>query len=458
MESSRFLQISPEILLEYTYTDQANPTVFNTSSYPIEIMRDDHTRGTYLFNSDSVINTMGNARDISAAAIDSNKTQYAYLNTDVGVPYNDFDPKLTNTPNLPQTFSPNLDIEYDTVRFHFTSGFDFQNFDGLIFETLIPRRDKVMINLSSIAFLKTDTPIFNPDPFLLGSKLYSTYIEWRIPALFYLVNSFNTSNTNLLSYRLTEGQGFLSTPPITVKVSGIYETLIENGYSIYNIEEINSLALPNRDVYDLLYANVIESPVGDFFELSGVVEGSTLSNFIAQLNSEGGNYVAIHQITVSEQIGTNFVQTADQMFTQTTDFDDPIRFRPIILNSAVAVSFSINYTLRLFNRNDNTQIIKRARLSSFDVKKYGKRLMKINLGTVPTIAKVYNKIENNEGNNITIVNGNTIGSNAANTSEKITEKLVVQTKYVTSFRDRLNIKASISPVKIQNIEDTNGTN
>ena len=457
MESSRFLQISPEILLEYTYTDQANPSTFNTATYPIEIMRDGHTSGTYMFNADSVVSTMGNARDISAAAIDSGKTQYAYLNTDVGVPYNDFDPQLTNTANLPQVFSPNLNIEYDTVRFHFTSGFDFQDYDGLILEVLAPRRDGIPINLSSIAFLKTDSPIFNPDPFLLGSKLYSTYIEWKVPALYYLVNSFTVSNTNLLSYRLTEGQGFLSTPPITVKVSGIYETLNENGYSIFNTQEINSVALANRDIYDLLYAEVIESSSGDFFELSGQVEGSTLSNFIAQLNSEGGDYIAIHQIIISEQIGSTFVQTADQMFTQVVNFDEPIRFRPIILNSATAVSFAINYTLRLFNRNDNTQIIKKARLVSFDTKKYGRRLMKINLGTVPTVAKVYNKIESNDGNNITIVNGNSLGNSSANTSDRLTEQLVVQTRYVTSFRDRLNINVAISPVNIQNIED-NGSN
>jgi hypothetical protein len=83
--------------------------------------------------------------------------------------------------------------------------------------------------------------------------------------------------------------------------------------------------------------------------------------------------------------------------------------------------------------------------------------MKINLGTVPTVAKVYNKIESNDGNNITIVNGNSLGNSSANTSDRLTEQLVVQTRYVTSFRDKLNVKAAISPVKIQNIED-NGSN
>jgi hypothetical protein len=77
--------------------------------------------------------------------------------------------------------------------------------------------------------------------------------------------------------------------------------------------------------------------------------------------------------------------------------------------------------------------------------------MKLNLGTVPTIAKVYNKLGDNSGNQIIVSQG---GGNDANTSDKVTEQLVVRTNYVTSFRDRLNIKASISPVKIQNITDT----
>ena len=77
MNSSRFIQISPGILLEYIYTDQANPELFDTATYPIEIMSDDYTNSTYMFNSISVEATMGNSRDISAVAIDSRKSKYA---------------------------------------------------------------------------------------------------------------------------------------------------------------------------------------------------------------------------------------------------------------------------------------------------------------------------------------------------------------------------------------------
>jgi len=456
MESSKFIQISDGILIEYIYTSQSNPTEFSTTTHPIEIMRDGHTQGSYLFNTDSVSTEMGNYRDISVAAINENKTQYAYLDTDIGVPYNDFDPELTDSANLLQTFSPPQNIAYDKVRVHFIAGFSFTGYDGIIFETLVPRRDGVLLNLSSINFLKTDTPVFNPDPILINDKLYATYIEWRVPALYFMNNGFNSTVPNGLGYKLTEGQGFLGTPTITLKVTGIYETIVDNGYNYYNVEEINAVTIANRDIYDDLYASVVESDSGDYFELTGLVTGSTFSNFIAQLNSSGGDYVVFHEINVSEQIGTNFIKTSTQVFTQTTNFDNPILFRPIILNSAIAASFKINYLLRLYNRADNTQIIKNANLTSFDVKKYGRRLMKINLGVVPTVANVYNQVAPDDGKNIIVSNGGA-GNAPGQTSDQVVEQLVVKTKYVTSFRDRLNVKAAISPAKIQTITEDDGS-
>jgi len=454
MESSRFIQLSPSILVEYIYTDQADPTVFNTGSYPIEIMRNAYNDSSYFFNTANVAETMGNYRDISSANISALNTEYASLNTSVGVPYNDFDNKLTPTNQLVQSFTPNIDVEYDRVKIHFVAGFNFSDFDGIIFEIGTKRRDSKPILLSSINYLRTDTPVFNANPFLISGKLYSTYIEWRVPALYYMNNNFVNTNTNTVSYKLTQGKGFLPTPPITITARGISQTRVENGFDFYDVQEINSVSILNRDIYDNLYAQVVESNVGDYFEISGQVEGSSLANFIATLNSQGGNYVAFHDVRVNEQIGTDFVETSAQAFTQTNDFDNPILFRPIILNSAIAVSFSIEYTLRLFNRDDNTQIIKRARLVSFDVKKYGKKLMKINLGTVPTVAKVYNRLMADDGKKIVLGGAGNIGQD----SDTIEKNLVVKTQFVTSFKERMNIKASVSPVKIQDITERRNGN
>jgi len=264
-------------------------------------------------------------------------------------------------------------------------------------------------------------------------------------------NAFDQTDANGLGFRLTEGKGFIGTPKITIRVSGITETTVDNSYSYYDVEEINSVSILNRDIYDNLYAQVIEADNGDYFELSGQVLGSTFENFIQTLNSSSGPYVVFHEVTIKEQIGTNFVTTNHQVFTQTGQFDESILFRPIILNSANAVSFVIDYTLRLFNRQDSTQIIKKARLSSFDVKKYGRKLMKINLGTVPTVAKVYNQLEPDDGRRIVINNGS---SSPGQTSDQQAAQLVVRTRYITSFRDRVNVKAAISPVKVKTITNS----
>ena len=162
-----------------------------------------------------------------------------------------------------------------------------------------------------------------------------------------------------------------------------------------------------------------------------------------------------HEISVTEQIGTVFTQTSFQVFRQSTDFDEPILYRPIIKNANTAVSFSINYVLRLYNLADATQIIKNAKLTSFETQKYGRQMLQINLGTVPTVANVYNQINNDTGKQIVIGTGSSADA-SANTSEQIAEKLVVKTNYVTTFRDRLNVKAAITPVKVQTITQTDG--
>ena len=453
MESSRFIQISNQILIEYIYTDQAAPTTFNTATTPIELMRDGHTQGTYFFNTDSVSATMGNYRDISAAAVNETKTQYVSLDTSIGVPYNDFDPLLTDSSQLLQTFSPQLNVAYDKMKIHFISGFSFEGFDGIVFEALAPRRDSVMMNLASINFLKTDTPVFNPDPLLLGDKLYATYIEWRVPSLYFMNNEFTTADPNGVAYRITEGQGFLSTPPITLKATGIYETIVDNAYSFYNMQEINSVSVLARDIYSNLYASVKAADDGDYFTLHGEVTGSSLSNFIAQLNSSGGNYVVFYEIAVVEQVGTVFSTTSTQVFTQQSNFDEPILYRPIIQNANTAVSFKINLSMRLFNKADSTQIIKNASLTSFDTQRYGKQMLTLNLGVVPTVANVYNQINNDTGKQIVVGGSGTAERIEVDGGTTTVTETTIQTAYVTSFRDRIKVKASISPVKVQTVTD-----
>lgn len=450
---SKYVQLYDGVLLEYIYTNHSSPETFNTSDLPIELMRDEYTDGTYLFNPPAFENISGNVRGSSSAAINSTKTKFASLTTKRSISYNDVDPKLTPSTNLLQIFSPNIDIEYDTVKIHFASGLDFTGFDGFIISLTVQRRDGLDLNLANINFLKTDTPIFSPNPFLLGERVYASFIEIKIPATYYMLQKFFSDplNTNTLGYKFSDSKGFIKTTTIDATINGIYTIYTQEGFPAYETRGLSRSTISTTDEFNLLSASITESSLGDFFELYGEYNGEIFEDFMISLNSQpNSSYIVFHGIVTQEQIGTNFVETAEQTFTQMDNFDVPIRFRPIILNSAVAVSFALDYTLRIFNRVNGTQIIRKSRLISNDVGTYGRRLRRINLGTVPTVVKVYNELPRDNGENIVINDVISVQKSIIQgTSPVANTPIQTQIVPVTVFRDKGTVTAKISPVKIE---------
>ena len=450
MTSSRFIPIYDGALVEYVYADPVNPLTYSTNTLPIEILKDTYTDNTFMFNPPAYGDISHNTRSISAVPIDSSYGSFASLTTARSISYNDVDPNLTPSDQVLQSFSPSLDIIYDIVKIHFAAGFNFDNYDGFIFQVNYQRRDSVQCTLMSRVYLKSDTPILNPRPFMIGERLYSTYIEISIPSLKNIIDTFiaNPTSTNTLGYKLTEGKGFIKTSTIDFNIFGIYKTSKEQGFPIYAVRNLNSVSLPQTDPFNLLVAVVQPSSAGDYFELYGEYAGQIFSNFMASLNSQpNGNWIAVHQIDMKEQIGTRFVTTASQMITQVDDYDLPTIYRPVVMNSSVAVSFTIDYILRIVNRDTQEQIIRNATLTSREVGIYGRKLQKIYLGKVPEVVKVYNKVIDDSKTQIVI------GSDTINVQQNQSGQVAgspVQTQVVvnTVFRDRSTVLAKISPVTI----------
>lgn len=450
---SKYVQLYDGVLLEYIYTNHSSPETFNTLDLPIELMRDSYTGGTYLFNPPAYQSQTGNVRGKSSAAINSTKTRFASLITNRSISYNDVDSNLTPSANLLQTFSPNIDVEYDTIRLHFASGLDFRGFDGFVIALTVQRRDGLDLNLANINFLKSDTATFNPNPFLLGERVYASYLEFKIPSAYYMLENFysNPSSTNTLGYKFTEAKGFIKTTTIDATINGISSTYTKDGFPAYETQVLSRSTISTTDEFNLLAATIEESTLGDFFEMYGEYNGVIYEDFMISLNSQpNSSWIVFHSIVTQEQIGTSFVETAEQTFTQLDNFDVPIRFRPIILNSAVAVSFALDYTMRIYNRANGTQIIRKSRIISTDVGTYGRRLRRINLGTVPTVVKVYNELPRDNGENI-IINDviNVQRSITQGTSPVANTPVQTQIVPVTVFRDKGAVTAKISPVKVE---------
>jgi hypothetical protein len=96
-------------------------------------------------------------------------------------------------------------------------------------------------------------------------------------------------------------------------------------------------------------------------------------------------------LIVYEQIGTDEVITSNFSSQQTSNFNLPMLFRPIILN-ADSFSFSIDYTCQLLNRQDGSSIVRTASVTSLSPKTYGRNLQQLSLLNPSEPIKIYNKV------------------------------------------------------------------
>jgi hypothetical protein len=451
--TSKYIQLNPQILLEYIYQDPVQPSVIDTDANGARIMilNDTYTGTNFMFTEDNPFVPTGNYRTYSAIPLNTNRTRYAYLTTNVALNYLDFDTNLPDVASLlaQLTTVPNIpvnNVEYDTVRLHLISGFSFATQgDGFIFEVQFTDKSGRKQNLTSIAYLNSDSyEVINPDEFVVGERLYTRYIELKIPALSYLnaVSTVSPLVTTTLPYALTNGSGVKSTSMIDFNLKTITSTEVINGYRFFLTGDDVSTSISMTDEYSGLSAVVQESLNGDYFELYGNFNGDIYEDFIISLDQQPNTKIIVfHDVRVIEQVGSDFITTSENSFLQNGDFGVPYRFRPIVLNSAIATSYRIEYTLRIFNTVDNSQIIRQAQYSSFDVKKYGRRIRKINLGVEPVVAKVYNTLPDNKPV-INLTSYNTLNV----TQDSSTA--VAQTEFVTSFIDRNRISASVSAVKV----------
>ena len=448
-QSSKYFRLHNQILVEYVYTDNLDPLTYSTSSYGLQVLTNNYNGLNYVFSPVSTPTDMGNIISRSAVQLGTGSSEYVYLNTNLPISYNNYDNNLTSTDDLNLTFAPNLDVVYDTVKVHLMSGFDYDGYDGFIIEIYATQSDAKKVMLTSLVYKKGDTyEELNPNPFMMTDYMYSSYIDIKIPSLYYVMQGSKT-DTNSLHAKFTRpnpldigatgyGKGFLNSTVINIRLLGIYETRKQNAFSYFKAKELALTSLNKTDEFSYLVARIQESSSGDYYEMYGEYNGVIYDDFMNTLNGlENNDYVVFHEYIVKEQIGTEFIETSNHSEIQTGNWDKLFKFRPIIENAGTAVSYVIEYTLRLFNKVDSTQIIKKSQYISTNPKKYGALLPRINLGIVPTIAKVYNSI-NNITQYVTPV-----------VSEPVTvAEPTIRTEYVNIFIKTDKIKVTSTPIKI----------
>lgn len=325
-------------------------------------------------------------------------------------------------------------ITYDTVRLHLKSGYDFSSrgYDGFLFQVAASRVSGVKNYLTSIVYLNTSSfEIQNSKPFILGETMYSKFIEIKVPALANMDPDFD----NWFFGTGSDAVNPLSNYEVSFKL--ISDTQVDSGFEYINTAEEVQITVPREDEYQDIAAVIEEAPDGDFFNLFATKDGSIVSfdTYITnRLQTSSDDITVFYDIVVYEQIQTFFNKSYEMSMSKNSNFDQAIPFRPVITNSATATAYNIDLSIRIYNETNNTQIVKKASYTSYNVGKYGKRLRNINLPASNQILKVYNTLPNVLENNQIIQNMSTLPNN--------------QTRFVPSFIERTNIVTGSTSVNI----------
>jgi hypothetical protein len=452
--SSKFIGISSSVLLEYIYADQSeintlgNPYRLSTTTNPIWKMRNAHDGQDIILNSDAneliqlglPLGT-GNVRNRSYAYVDPYRS--ALLDIDKAIFYNDYDDNLTSTANLPIVFTTPQAPVYDTVRLHLVQGFNYEQYQGLIFNLKAAKKNGKLFNLANFVFNRNDTyETLNPNSFFFGGRVYDSYLEFRVLSLHNLIIDYWIGNLtgDTVVERITQEPnngtiiGIKRDQTIQATFAWINERREIDGQDYIYLQETTQFDLATQDQFSTVAATIQESSNGDYIEFYGTYNGAIIEQFINDLNSNGYNYMLLHDLVISEYIYDSssqsyyWVKTDDIQMSQTTNYDLVNTFRPIIKNAS-AIAFKIDYVVRMYNRNDNSQVWKASSLTSYSVAKYGRKLLQLNLGENPIQSVIYNK--------------NVIKDIQLN---RIVEPVLDNFKYITSFLDNTQISVSYSSI------------
>ena len=374
-----------------------------------------------------------------------------YLHLDTSRPIRYFEQRNANLyfESIP-TDNNNLEIlvTYNAIKIHVVQGYVFDDISGLITNiSYVDNKTHSQINVVNNAYIKDDDIKFEATPFQLGDRIYNRYIEILFPTLNSLQDIDQSLSTALKANdKLYYAGGTGAFPDIAN--SRMYITLFEilntttdstGQLLITTVQNFTSESngifkqdLSLSDDFGDITANIQESPSGDYFEIFPTYQGDFLQVFLYErLEVYGETYLIIHDIEVYEQLydagGYTELLTYSSSQIQSSGFDAPYNFRPIVMNSNAA-AFTIQYTMRLYNQTNPSHIIRKASFTYNNPQKYGRFMPKLNIPVNFTPLRIVNKIIKQTNNttllnnaysilssNITSSNANTIGGSSNST-------------------------------------------
>jgi len=395
---SRFIKLTDYCLLEYQYESlsPSSPILINSPFYALTLGEGE----IYLYNPDSALYETGNIKDLTAVPLSTNSGRFVYLDSEDSPNYTEY--AISTITGASETLIPGGSIIADRVRFHFASGFQFDDFSSLVLSIRQDMNNGNALILSNILINSTtlgEVLLFATRPMIIGNAMYDRYVDIIVPSIKNMDEQFYTSPnpSNTFEYAATNGIGLVKNNPITVNLfeckDGPNFSTAGEVYTTYDINQAYVAQVSQANDFDLVGAKIREAADGDYIEFFATWNGGFPEEFIGILEKRTGqSWIIFHQLTIFEQIGSSFIKSGDATFFQESNFDDPLIYRPILKNANEAVSMAIDYSVRLVNRTTNEQVIRTGSMVIVNPNKYGKSLSKIELADKPNSNRINNLI------------------------------------------------------------------
>ena len=428
-DSTKYFQLTPEILVEYNYNDINSVNNQNSEAKHIIDLGEDKFKAMVVQNGFCSTNTFLLPQDKEHFVLPINKSESRFIQyyngrRDLTYGHSDFNSTLVSQSSGNDDKSD--DILIDTFKLHFTSKNYFGDYDGFIISVTVYDKIKNKVGLLSYYIKRTDNIKLNDSPVLINQKLYTTYLEFTIPSVSALIHSVELreelpGEDNLV--RKLFSHQIMDNTPIIMNIYGVKSTYKDNNYEYYNTEKISSIFIPIVDKSNHIEVKVEKATDGDYFVIHPVVDNNrvSFSDYIYNL-SDGHpeQYIVFYELKVVEYPVANtrsiektthreqYIINAGQNDNENSDIniDSIMYFRPVLRYSGLNVTFRIDVNMSIINTLDNTTIIKNSSLSvsGEDAKKYGKRMNRIYLGEIPAQINVYNKKPDIDTDGVKITN------------------------------------------------------
>jgi hypothetical protein len=506
--STRYYQLTPEILIEYNYNIETNTYKDENIKYDGDINARVISGVTPIMKYFLIQNNVSDINLYSANfVIPTNSSQSYFVK-----PFNEknefkgasnqkisidtfkgehTDTKLSDSDKTETTYhgeNANVNgeseytLKFDKIRIYFTGKDYMDGYNGLIFQSYIYKKSKEKVGLMSFILPKSNTDVkISSRPLLINQKVYTRYVDVKILSTSDLLNYFTDETLQEdydrkdLVYHLLDNNKknvLLDNTPVFFSVYGIRYDLTRNNDEYYVTERINTISVPNQDIYDDIYVDIKEADDGEYFTL-GVKcnSGGSFSDYMRNLDEDLSTYIVLHELTLTEHyLGYNnevtskvthreqYIVNAISVDSESGDNEEVINedgldnlmyYRPVCIYGSKCFKFTIRDTLKILNTDDNTTIVKTATLTYDNPSRYGKRMNRIYMSETPDIVKVYNRRTDvdidgtNEVINITNSSGGS-GSGSGSTGLKIE----TTTQNITSFIESRKIACSISQVPV----------